>query len=150
MPPSIEISTFTIFEYLDVALPVKIMFSLAVGFSPKLLQVTCGFSVGVDAELTGVVGVELDSELGQLPQSAEQTEQFSFSDPSQIPFPQLGMDVGVGPTVGAGVPVGMGVGSGGEVGTGVGVSAGVGFGVGVGQTPQSSGHVSHVSSDWQL
>lgn len=49
-----------------------------------------------------------------------------------------------------GVWVGVVVGSGDEVGAGVGVSTGVGFGVEVGQAPQSSGHVSQVSSAWQL
>jgi hypothetical protein len=61
---------------------VKVTFSLAVGFSAKLLQITLGVSVGVGEEvvLTLVLDVGVEVEEGQVPQSAEQLAQFSSSD----------------------------------------------------------------------
>ena len=73
------------------------------------------------------VGAGVDVGLGQLPQSAEHAEQFSFSDASQIPFPQLGAVVGVGEELTVGVDVGSGVGVIAGVGGEVGVAVGVGF-----------------------
>lgn len=129
MPPSSEASTFTIFEDSEVALPEKVMFVLAVGFSPKLLQIMSGFFAGAVVVLVSVVTEVVEEvEPGQLPQSAEHEEQVSLSDASQTPFPQLGafVGLGVGPTVGVGVGAEVDPGS---VGVGVGVGPGVGVGV---------------------
>lgn len=62
-PLSIDTSTLVIFEYFEVALPVKITLLLAVGFSAKLLQTTTGFSAGG----AGVeVGVTVATDVEQL------------------------------------------------------------------------------------